>query len=101
MKRILIALVFVFASIIGYSQCTPQAPTGTPGVTPGPDNVDCVVRGVPYSFTMYIENFGTIGTPPFGATIDSARIDSLVNFPCGLTWSADKLIYHAGETGCI
>jgi len=101
MKSILVATALLLSSIIGFAQCTPNAATGTPGITPSPDNVTCITRGTPYSTTMQLENFSSFNTPAGAVTMVSATIDSLVNFPCGITWQSDKLTYAAGETGCI
>ncbi len=101
MKSILIATAILLTSIVGFAQCTPNAATGTPGVTPSPSNVTCITRGTPYSATMQLENFNSFNTPAGAVTMVSATIDSLVNFPCGITWQASKLTYAAGETGCI
>lgn len=100
MKRIL--LCFAACSTLSfhsYSQCTPNPATGTAGVTPTPDNVTCIERGVPYSIVMQIENFSSLAGGL--ATVNSATIDSLQNFPCGISWQANKLTLAGGETGCI
>jgi PKD repeat protein len=47
---------------------------------------------------MQLENFTTIQGL---VTVNWARIDSLTNFPCGITWQSNKLQYNGGETGCI
>jgi len=97
-KTFVLLAVCLPLSLNIYAQCTPNAPTGTGGVTPTPNNVPCIERGVPYDITMQLENFTTIqGT----VTINWARIDSLVNFPCGIRWQANKLQFNGGETGCI
>ncbi len=96
-KLLLICAACLFLSLNVHSQCTPTG-GGTPGVTPTPDNVTCIERGVPYDITMQLVNFTTIQGL---ATMNWARIDSLVNFPCGITWQANKLQFNGGETGCI
>lgn len=105
MKSILIATAFLLSSIIGFAQCTPNAPTGNPGVFPPPDSIPCVEKGVPYDFTMQTENFDSFTFTVQGFTVNAlvnwTRIDSVENFPCGLTWQSDQTQYVAGETGCI
>lgn len=98
MKKVIIPTLFLFASVLSYAQCTPNTATGTPGITPPPDSVTCIERGVPYSITMQFENFAAIGG---FANMISATIDSITNFPCGIEWSSSKLTYGPGETGCI
>lgn len=99
MKKILVILTaFLSAYLTSYSQCTPGSPTGTPGVTPTTDNVPCIERGVPYDVTMQLENFSVIQGL---VVVNWVRIDSLVNFPCGISWQANKLQFNGGETGCI
>lgn len=105
MKSLFIATAILFASVMGYAQCTPNAPTGNPGVTPDPDNIPCVERGVPYDFTMQTENYDSFSATVSGFSVDIVvnftRIDSITNFPCGLSWQSDKSQYGPGETGCI
>ncbi|GIV33777.1 MAG: hypothetical protein KatS3mg031_1312 [Chitinophagales bacterium] len=82
--------------------CTANPPTGNAGVFPGPDSIPCIERNVPYDFTMQVENFDTIASVfGFALTMDTVIIDSITNFPCGISWEADKLVYAPGETGCI
>lgn len=105
MKHLLIATVFLLSSIVVFAQCTPNAPTGNPGVTPDPDNIPCVERGVPFDFTMQTENYDTFSATFSGFAVDVVvnfmRIDSITNLPCGLTWESDTTQYGPGETGCI
>ncbi|GIV33778.1 MAG: hypothetical protein KatS3mg031_1313 [Chitinophagales bacterium] len=100
-KGFLLISCFAAFSLNIYAQCTPNAPTGNPGVTPAPSAVTCIERGKPYSITMYLENFSFISSPLGNIVMNWARIDSLKNFPCGITWSANKTTFNAGETGCI
>lgn len=106
MKRVLIAVFTLAVSFMSYAQpCTPNAPTGNPGVFPAPDSIPCIERNVPYDFTMHMENFDTIAFSVGGFaldfSVDSTRIDSIENFPCGISWQASQLMYLPGETGCI
>lgn len=106
MKRVLLALVCLAVSCIGFAQpCTPNASSGNPGVFPAPDSIPCIERNVPYDFTMQLENFDTLTFTIAGFaldfSVDSTRIDSIENFPCGISWQASQLLYLPGETGCI
>lgn len=95
---------FVAATQASFAQtsCTPNAPTGNAGVFPAPDDIPCIERGVPYDFTMQLENFVTFNHPSYGdITVDWTRIDRIENFPCGISWQSDKSQYAPGETGCI
>lgn len=88
-------------TISSLSPCTPDTVNRGPGVFPDPDNIPCVERGIDYSFVMQTQNFDTFTVLGFPVVVDSARIDSITNFPCGLTWQADKPVYITGEKGCI
>lgn len=102
MKNILTAIVMSLAySANLFSQCTPIAATGTPGLSPAPANVPCIERGVPYDYTLNFENFSSFSCSGFNVSITSATIDNLENLPCGMTWQSDQTSYSAGETGCI
>ncbi len=83
------------------SPCTPDTVNRGPGVFPDPDNIPCVERGIDYTFVMQTQNFDTFSVFGIPVVIDSARIDSITNFPCGLTWQAYKPVYTTGEKGCI
>lgn len=107
MKQVFIAFICLAASLIGYAQpCTPNAPSGNPGVFPDPDNIPCIERNVPYDFTLQTENFDsiTLNFPVLGSVnvpVLWTRIDSITNFPCGISWQSDSTQYSPGETGCI
>lgn len=107
MKNFLTAVICLAISFAAIAQpCTPNAPTGNPGVFPDPDNIPCIERDMFYDVTLQTENFDTISLAvPFLGTVAAAvnwlRIDSIVNFPCGITWESDTLQYGPNETGCI
>jgi hypothetical protein len=100
---IICALTVLFNLSNAAAQCVPQAATGAPGVTPPTENLACIEQGVPYNEVIYIENFGTFNTVLGVATLNYLTIDSIVNLPCGLTWSADRQnrTYLTSELGCI
>ncbi len=102
MKKILATLVaclLIHAAL--YPQCTPNLPSGNPGLLPAPSNLPCIDRGVPFNLTLYFENFTSFSCGGFTADVVSSTIDNLANLPCGLSWQADRTSYAAGQTGCI
>jgi hypothetical protein len=107
MNNLFAAIICVSMMLFYFSntsaQCVPQAATGTPGVTPPTENLACIEKGVQYDEVIYIENFGTFNTALGTATLNYLTIDSIVNLPCGLTWSADRQnrTYLTSELGCI
>lgn len=109
MKHLVTLIVAVALFSTGaWAQCTPNAATGSPGLTPETDSLPCVEVGVPYDEVVYLENFDnfTATVPVIGqvtVTVDSLRIDSITNAPCGLSYLTNKpsATYYAGETGCI
>ncbi len=107
MNKLFIALIcasaVLFNSGIVLAQCVPQAATGTPGVTPPTENLACIEQGVQYDEVIYIENFGIFNTFLGPATLNYLTIDSIINLPCDLTWSADRQdrTYLTSEMGCI
>jgi len=103
----LVCAVFLFSGS-AWAQCTPNAPTGSPGLTPVTDSLACIEIGELYAEVVYLENFDdfSVSVPIIGqvtVTVDSLRIDDIENVPCGLNWEANKpsRTYYAGETGCI
>ncbi|MDX2002090.1 MAG: T9SS type A sorting domain-containing protein [Chitinophagales bacterium] len=104
MKKLLLsffALLLLQTSYAGLG-CTPPTATGSPNVTPPTENLPCVVQGDPYSATINIENFSSFSLSLGSGTVDSLRIDSLTNLPCGIDYvvSPDPTL-NSGQTGCI
>lgn len=95
----LVACLFIHAAL--HPQCTPNLPTGNPGLLPTPSNLPCIERGIPFNLTLYFENFNSFSCGGFTADVVSSTIDNLANLPCGLSWQADRTSYAAGQTGCI
>lgn len=84
------------------ASCAPDSSLAAPGLTDY-HNFPCVSSGVPFSENMQIYVPASITYNGFNATVDSVRIDSITNLPCGLCWSANKpsLTFAANERGCI
>lgn len=89
--------------VVGNPACNANPVTGNPGVTPDPDNIGCITRGVFYEQIIQTENFDVISAGGIGIDIVFTRIDSLTNFPCGIEWETDRPDnqYGPGEAGCI
>jgi hypothetical protein len=104
MKKLFLLIVVVsFAGLSGFAQnCTPRAATGNPGIDPPTDSLACAEIGVYYDETIYIENFSSFNSPLGNATVDSLRIDSITNLPCGLDYQVNPdNTLNSGQTGCI
>ncbi|MBS1684258.1 MAG: T9SS type A sorting domain-containing protein [Bacteroidetes bacterium] len=110
MRTLLLSLAMLFsmglwAQYCGHSSsasCAPDSSLAQPGLTDY-HNFPCVSSGVPFSENMQIYVPASISYNGFNATVDSVRIDSITNLPCGLCWSANKpsLTFAANERGCI
>ena len=83
--------------------CTPNPNYTTPGLYPASDSLPCIVQGQPYSGTIYLKNFNTVAFAGTTLSLDSVRIDSITNLPCGITWQANKAsrMYMNSESGCF
>lgn len=96
-----IAIVLTTSAV--WAQCTPNSPTGSPGITPVTDSLDCIVVGTPYNETIFVENFGSFTVSGLTATVTMLRIDSITNIPCGLSWTGNPANATLGTsaTGCL
>ena len=105
MKNFYVIVAFVMLGMVqGFSQsCTPNAATGTPGVTPATAQLPCAERGMPYSTTIYVENFDQYVISAGTVHVDSLRVDSITNLPWGLTLAMNPTngVLHARQTGCL
>ncbi|CAN5178326.1 hypothetical protein BH09BAC1_BH09BAC1_25630 [soil metagenome] len=105
MRYILLITVIILASAqTGRSQCAPQPRTGNFGFSPATEMLACVERGFFYDQTFYIENVDSFVFSGVGSIrIDTLRIDSIINLPCGVNWISDRggNTYLTGQTGCI
>ncbi|MDX2002311.1 MAG: CUB domain-containing protein [Chitinophagales bacterium] len=86
------------------SVCTPNANVSSPGIYPPSDSIPCIVQNQSYNTTLTFKNYTTTTVSGLTVTIDSIRIDSIVNIPCGISWTTNKTprnVYASGELGCI
>lgn len=104
--------IFSFAGLLAINNADAQhcggvstAPLNTSvgyGFTPAAADLPCAVRGVYYEENIYIKIPHDI-TEPEEVTVNSARIDSIRNLPCGLCWKVDResRTYNHDEYGVI
>ncbi|MFN8299995.1 MAG: T9SS type A sorting domain-containing protein [Chitinophagales bacterium] len=81
--------------------CNPNAGT-TSGLEPKSANVNCITKGSPFSQTYtFVVPSGI--TQPVAVTVNSMKIDSIVNLPTGLSWQANQnpALYNGGQSGCF
>lgn len=98
-----LTLAVVLFSANAWAQCTPNTASGNPGITPPTDSLACVQVGVAYSQIIQIENFNTFTLAIGTATVQSLRVDSITNIPCGLSYATNpaNATFGPGQTGCI
>lgn len=100
MKRLLLTMLVMSTVVFAASaQCTPDTSFTEAGLYPEPDSLDCFIDGEPVNTVIYFKNFDTVAS----LTIQSLRIDSVTNFPCGVSYALDQgdRTYDNGEAGCI
>lgn len=99
LKRLLTIISLTVITISGYSQCVPDLSINDAGIYPSSENIPCFVNGQFSSVDLTFKNFTSISS----ITIDSLRIDSITNMPCGGQYalgSTDRVL-DSGESGCI
>jgi hypothetical protein len=106
MKKIYLMLAFAMIAGFTFAQCTiDTAAQTTPGISPAPQQMPCIVRTVPYNETIQVKNFSTIDTTVAGYTlhiqVDSMRLDSVAGLPSGITWARTPEILLGGANGCL
>lgn len=100
MKKLFLSLLVVCGVAFGaMAQCTPDNSFTEAGLYPAPDSLDCFVNGEAVNTVIYFKNFDTVA----GLTIQSLRVDSLTNMPCGAKYALSELdrTYDSGQAGCI
>lgn len=85
------------------SVCTPRPATDTAGLTPTPQDLPCIVRGVAVDQVIFFEFFKSYNLNGTNLTINSFKLDSIGNLPAGLCWKTNKAnnTFAGGEVGCI
>jgi len=85
------------------SVCSPRPATDTAGLTPTPQELPCIIRGVAVDQVIFFENFKSYNLNGSNLTIDSLKLDSIGNLPAGLCWKTNKSsnTFAGGEVGCI
>lgn len=109
MKKIFLNLFAFSATLLStvniLAQCTPaSSSTLGGGFFPADSTQPCVVRNVPYSSTIQLENFGIINPQ---AKVVSLKVDTVFNLPGGLIWTMSVPVGNplntllTSEIGCI
>jgi hypothetical protein len=83
----------------GPSTCTPTAGLDSPGFYPSDTALPCVVDGQAYNQVINLVAPSTADNFP----VDSIRIATLTNLPCGLCWASGSATntIAGGKPGCI
>ena len=80
-----------FAQYCGYSSpniCSPTSTLTSPGISDF-HNFPCIHDSLPYGQVMELYFPGTVSAFGLNVTVDSVRIDSITNLPCGICWAAN------------
>ena len=110
MKKIYLFFALIVAASTMNAQCTINAgQQTTPGISPSPSHLPCVVDSAPFDQTIQVQcptTFDTIAnlvltTVPLTFTVDSIELDSVINIPIGLTWSRNPARLPGGQNGCL
>ncbi len=99
MKNLLLAAL-VLTSVFSFSQtCVVDTTNQQYGITPGPDQIPCVERGVPYNQAIQI----LAPTNIQGATLDSFKVNNVSGIPAGLAYSCVPVncTFKGGENACV
>ncbi|MDX2003418.1 MAG: T9SS type A sorting domain-containing protein [Chitinophagales bacterium] len=108
MKKLL-TIIFVvtaaFAVNTAQAQCicTPIDTFTEPGLYPEPEDLGCIPQNVDTSIVINFKNYNTTSVSGINITVDSIRIDSIINLPCGFEWktNTDDRKFNNSESGCI
>lgn len=94
-----LAIISFNASAQTYAPCTPDPSFTEAGLYPTPDELPCLVVDSSANITIQFKNFADVS----GITVDSLRVDSITNMPCGAEYyiSETDKTFGSGETGCI
>lgn len=88
----------------GPSVCTPSGLLTEPGLAPpDSDSLPSVINGITTTVDIQFKNFNTFVYNGINITINSLRIDSILNLPAGTCWATNKSnnTWSNQEDGCI
>jgi hypothetical protein len=87
----------------GTSVCTPSGLFTEPGLSPYSDSLASVINGSSTPVDIQFKNFNTFVYQGINITINSLRIDSILNLPAGTCWATNKTnnTWSNQEDGCI
>ncbi len=87
-----------FTTLAPGGACTPNTAQTTP-FEPEPEDLQCAIKGAPFSETIYLNLSAVAALIPF----DSVRIDSIGNLPQGIISLPNKSskTYRNNEFGCL
>ncbi len=96
----------LFAQYCGNSGsgiCTPGGPYGQLGFYPSYDAFPCATIAAPFSQKVDMQIPATTVYNGLTVPLNSIKIDSIENLPCGLCWSTNSATntFTGGSTGCI
>lgn len=103
MKKGILSLLLAISSLFAMAQCIPS-PTGlNAGFHPDNDNIPCVVQNQAYSQAITFQNWDSIIISGFPVAVNYLIIDSILNLPCGISWSTNFINnrLEINESGCI
>lgn len=106
MKNLLASFLMIalcgFASA-SFAQCSSTYSDPEAGLYPLPDSAPCIQRNLWQSFTINFKNYDTTRVAGNLITIDSVKIDTIGNLPCGFKWLSNKPrnTFANSDTGCI
>jgi hypothetical protein len=101
MKKILLLIPFVAASLYASAQCTPDTSIHQVGMYP--DSFPHGTENVAYSQVFQFK-FPSDTMTPFGQiAIDSVQVTKVQNLPAGFTYQCSKpnCMYPGGANGCV
>jgi hypothetical protein len=87
----------------GTGVCTPSGLLTEPGLSPLPSDLASVINGSSTPVDIQFKNFNTFVYQGINITINSLRIDSILNLPAGTCWATNKTnnTWSNQEDGCI
>jgi hypothetical protein len=102
MKKLYLLLGIIITSLsttLAQTICTidPQAQT-TPGISPSPDQLPCVVAGENYNQIIQVQNLNNLQGV---VTVDSMILDSIIGLPQGLNWIKNPNVLARSANGCL